>query len=41
MNTQKVAAQYKLAKWAKIVQAKQESGQNVKDFCEAHPIGHL
>lgn len=38
MNTHEVAAEYRLSQWAKIVQAKQESGQSVKDFCEAQGI---
>ena len=39
MNTQKVAEEYRLSQWAQVIQAQQESGQSIKDFCEATPIG--
>ena len=35
MDTQKITTQYRLSQWAKIIQARQESGQNIKDFCQA------
>ncbi|MGI6308490.1 MAG: IS66 family insertion sequence element accessory protein TnpA [Dethiobacteria bacterium] len=38
MNTQKVATQYRLSQWAKVIQARQESGQNIKDFCQSMGI---
>jgi putative transposase len=38
MNTQKVTTQYRLSQWAKIIQARQESGQNIKEFCQAMGI---
>ena len=38
MTTQKVATQYRLSRWAKTIQARQESGQNIKDFCQAMGI---
>lgn len=38
MNTQKIATGYRLSQWAKVIQARQESGQNVKDFCRATGI---
>jgi putative transposase len=38
MDTQKVATQYRLSQWAKVIQARQESGQNIKDFCQAAGI---
>ena len=38
MDTQKAATQYRLSQWAKIVQARQESGQTIKDFCQAMEI---
>lgn len=33
MNTRKVAAEYRLSKWAGIIQERKDSGKNVKDFC--------
>jgi Transposase. len=38
MDTQKVTAKYRLSQWIQIVQAQQESGQNVKNFCESAGI---
>ena len=38
MDTQKVATQYRLSKWAKVIQARQDSGQNIKEFCQATGI---
>lgn len=38
MDTQKVAAEYRLSQWAQVIQAQQESGQNIKDFCETAGI---
>ncbi|MBW2037765.1 MAG: IS66 family insertion sequence element accessory protein TnpB [Deltaproteobacteria bacterium] len=38
MDTQKVTAQYRLSQWAKVIQARQDSGQNIKDFCRATGI---
>jgi putative transposase len=38
MDTQKVATQYRLSQWAKVIQARQESGQNIKDFCQSMGI---
>ena len=38
MDTQKVAAEYRLSQWAQVVQARQESGQNIKDFCQTAGI---
>lgn len=38
MDTQKVTTQYRLSQWAKIIQARQESGQNIKDFCQVRGI---
>ena len=38
MDTQKVTAQYRLSQWAKVIQARQDSGQTVKDFCQATGI---
>lgn len=34
MDTQKVTAEYRLSQWAQVIQAQQESGQNIKDFCQ-------
>ena len=38
MDTQKVTTQYRLSQWAKIIQARQDSGQNIKEFCQATGI---
>jgi len=35
MNTRKIAAEYRLTQWAGIIRERQESGLNVKAFCEA------
>jgi|LSQX01.1.fsa_nt_gb GTP:adenosylcobinamide-phosphate guanylyltransferase len=32
MDTQKVATKYRLAQWAQVIQAQQESGQNIKNI---------
>ncbi len=33
MNTRKVAEEYRLTKWAGIIQERKSSGKSVKDFC--------
>ncbi len=33
MDSQKVATEYRLSKWAQVIKARLDSGQNVKDFC--------
>ena len=38
MDTQKVAAKYRLSQWAQVIQARLDSGQNIKDFCLATGI---
>lgn len=38
MDTQKIASEYWLAQWAKVIQARQDSGKNIKDFCLAEGI---
>lgn len=38
MDTQKVAAEYRMSQWAQVIQAQQESGQNIKDFCQTAGI---
>jgi len=38
MDTQKVASEYRLSQWAKVIQARQDSGKNIKDFCQAEGI---
>lgn len=38
MDPQKVAAEYRLSQWAQVMQAQQDSGQNIKDFCETAGI---
>lgn len=38
MDTQKVAAEYRLSQWAQVIQARLDSGQSVKDFCQTAGI---
>jgi len=38
MNTQKVTSEYRLSQWAQVIQARLDSGQNVKDFCLTNGI---
>jgi putative transposase len=38
MDTQKVTAEYRLSQWGQVIQAQQDSGQNIKDFCESTGI---
>jgi len=38
MDTQKVTTEYRMSQWAKIIQARLNSGQNIKDFCETSGI---
>jgi putative transposase len=33
MNTHKVAVEFRLSQWAKIIEARLNSGQNIKEFC--------
>ena len=38
MDTQKVAAEYRLTQWMHVIKEQQCSGQNIKDFCQAKGI---
>lgn len=38
MDTQKAAAEYRLSQWAQVIQARLDSGQSIKDFCETAGI---
>ena len=38
MDTQKVAAGYRLSQWAQVIQTRLDSGQSIKDFCQAAGI---
>lgn len=38
MDTQKIASEYRLSQWAKVIQARQDSGKSIKDFCQAEGI---
>jgi putative transposase len=38
MDTQKITKQYRLSQWAKVIQARQDSGQTIKDFCQVTGI---
>ena len=34
MNTRKIAAEYRLSHWAKIMQERKESGLNITEYCK-------
>jgi putative transposase len=38
MDTRKATKEYRLSKWAQIVQSRIDSGQNVEEFCQAAGI---
>ena len=38
MDTQKATAEYRLSKWAQTIQARVDSGQNIKEFCQTAGI---
>jgi len=38
MDTREVAAEYRLAKWTKIMQARIQGGQSIKKFCASAGI---
>ncbi len=38
MNTRTVAAEYRLSQWAQVIQARLDSRQNIKDFCQTSGI---
>jgi putative transposase len=38
MDTQKVATEYRISKWAQVIEARLSSGQNIKDFCQGAGI---
>ncbi len=38
MDTLKVTAEYRLSQWMKVIQERQNSGQNIKEFCESTGI---
>jgi putative transposase len=38
MDTQKATEEYRLSKWAQIIQSRIDSGQNVEEFCKAAGI---
>ena len=38
MNIQKVTADYRMSQWTKVIQARQESGQNINEFCQTEGI---
>ncbi len=38
MDTQKVAAEYRLSKWMHVIQEQQRSGQTIKEFCQVKGI---
>lgn len=38
MDTQKVAAEYRMSQWVQVIQARRDSGQSIKDFCQTAGI---
>ncbi len=38
MDTQKVTAEYRMSQWAQVIQARVDSGQSIKDFCQTTGI---
>jgi len=38
MDTQKVATEYRMSQWAQIIQARVDSGQSIKDFCQTEGL---
>lgn len=38
MDTQKIATEYRMAQWAKVMQRRIESGKLIKDFCQDEGI---
>ncbi|MGI6526233.1 MAG: IS66 family insertion sequence element accessory protein TnpA [Caldicoprobacterales bacterium] len=38
MDTQKVTAKYRMSQWMQIIKRRQESGLNIKEFCESTGI---
>ena len=38
MDTQKVAAEYRMSQWAQVIQTRVDSGQSIKDFCQTTGI---
>jgi putative transposase len=38
MDTQKATAEFRMSQWAKIIQARLDSGQSIKEFCRTNGI---
>ena len=38
MDTHKITADYRMSQWAQVMQARTDSGQNIRDFCQAAGI---
>ncbi len=38
MDTRKITKEYRLSQWAEIIQARNESGKSIKEFCENNGI---
>lgn len=38
MSTQLATQQYRLEQWTSIIQSRNESGMNIKDFCKLHEL---
>lgn len=38
MDTRKITKEYRLSQWTEIIQARNESGKSIKEFCENNGI---
>ena len=38
MNTKDIAVEYRLSKWAQVIQDRKESGQSIKAYCKSEGI---
>jgi putative transposase len=38
MDTKKVTTEYRMSQWAQVIQARADSGQSIKDFCQTEGI---
>jgi hypothetical protein len=38
VNSREIAADYRLAHWARIIQERTESGLSIKEFCKSHAL---
>ena len=41
MDTREITKEYRLSQWAEIIQARNESGKSIKEFCENNGIENV